>query len=353
MANYCTDPNASAEEVLARCLAGRRSNGCFSAVTESTDAFVDLIDLDGDGDADGVLYNPTDQTASIFWNRSADVVTGSGTGHQTFEYAPSVCQCFTVPSRVTDELGRVTVYEHDKELRVTKMRRVIGEDDEAEGVTETDDAVWTYDYLALDYDVDGDGNLELAAGDRDYGLVDAMTDAEGVVTRYRYDQLGRLVTVIFAYNTGDEAQVGYTYDLYGNVASVTDELGRTTRYEYDIMDRLLRVTEADPDDFTASGGSNGSLAAPVSTFGYDIVGRLTRATDPLGRTTRFVYDVKDRLVATIDPLGGVTSSSYDRAGNLVATTDQLGRTTRARQWAQIGHKQPAPACLSVHQFARL
>ncbi len=50
---------------------------------------------------------------------------------------------------------------------------------------------------------------------------------------------------------------------------------REDTYAYDGLNRRTTVAQPDPD-------GAGSLASPVTTFGYDAVGNVTSITDPAG-----------------------------------------------------------------------
>ena len=59
----------------------------------------------------------------------------------------------------------------------------------------------------------------------------------------------------------------------------------------------------------------------------DAAGRVTRATDPLGRATRTVIDKLNRVTAVTNPIGGQTSLTYDANSNLLSLTDALIHAT--------------------------
>ena len=98
----------------------------------------------------------------------------------------------------------------------------------------------------------------------------------------------------------------------------------TEYYQYDELNRLVQVTEPDPD-------GAGALTAPVTQFGYDLVGNRTQVTDALGRVTTFEYDARNRLTQITDPdpdgagalAAPVTRYTYDAANNQTAIIDPL------------------------------
>jgi YD repeat-containing protein len=97
-------------------------------------------------------------------------------------------------------------------------------------------------------------------------------------------------------------------------------MSRTTEFTFDNLGRTIAVTQPDPD-----GG--GSLAAPVTAYGYDPVGNLLTVTDPLSHVTTYAYDNLYRRTSITDALSGVTSFTFDAAGQLLTLTDPVANTT--------------------------
>ena len=219
---------------------------------------------------------------------------------------------FSLPTSYTDAEGRQLVYQLDPQTgnRIVS-RRVIGEIDTPTN-GETDDLITRMTYTAQ-------------------GLIDTVTDPLGRITAYGYDAQGRLITMVSAVGTIDEATMGYEYDLAGNRTAMIDGNDNRTEYEYDLLNRLVRTIESDPDDA-------GPLTSPITLFVYDPRGNLTSTTDAQGHTTFSVYDDKDRLVVSIgpDPDGvgplpaPVTNYEYDLSGNLAFLIDPNGHSTEYR-----------------------
>src|SRR5262249_23623105 len=147
------------------------------------------------------------------------------------------------------------------------------------------------------------------------GRVTSQTSATGGVTDYAYDTpcgTGNLCTVTGPPNNdvGTRPVTTYGYDSLGRITSVTDPLGHATTYTYDGLDRIKTVTlpkptSASPLDFT-------------TTYTYDQTDSaypglvLTYATDPNGKVTKQGYDQFGRLVKSIDAQNNVTSYGYTR-----------------------------------------
>lgn len=173
----------------------------------------------------------------------------------------------TVPTNL------VTSYAYDELNRLSNVIQAPGTPSEA--VTE--------------YQYDADDNLTL------------VKDAAGKITRYRYDDFGRVTDII----SPDTGTTQYTYDEADNVKTKTDATGVTVSYDYDPVSRLTRIDFPDDADIT---------------YRYDEAtavngqGRLTTVTDASG-TTRYDYDGQGNIIeqrATIGSTTYVTRYEYNR-----------------------------------------
>lgn len=106
------------------------------------------------------------------------------------------------------------------------------------------------------------------------------------ITRFTYDALGRLATVIDNNNVTAEQ---YSYTANGLPATFIDARGNTTKTTYDGFDRLSQTTYA-----------FGTGLASSESFTYDaddnLKTRVTRKGDMIG----FAYDTLNRLVTKTD-----------------------------------------------------
>src|SRR5206468_243752 len=56
--------------------------------------------------------------------------------------------------------------------------------------------------------------------------------------------------------------------------------------------------------------------------------RITKVTDPVGRSLTLTYDGQDRIISVVDPIGRTFSYAYNTAGSLASVTDpENGITT--------------------------
>ena len=102
-------------------------------------------------------------------------------------------------------------------------------------------------------------------------------------TTYAYDPAGRLATVrqTLAGASGGQIATSYGYDIQGNLISVTDPNGNVTTYVYDDFGRML---------------SQASPVTGTTTYGYDRAGNLLSTTDANGATTVRTYDPLNRVL---------------------------------------------------------
>lgn len=142
------------------------------------------------------------------------------------------------------------------------------------------------------------------------GRVTKLEVSDGVSTwetRYAYDALGNLATVL-------DAEGNSTQFLYGEggapphyLTSIVDPLGRTgVRNEYDDDGRLVAHVDAKGNRIE---------------FDHDLVGRIEEVTDRSGAVTTIFYDEQGREVSKLDPDPGtgvgrlLTTYEYADPGN--------------------------------------
>src|SRR5919106_645428 len=95
---------------------------------------------------------------------------------------------------------------------------------------------------------------------------------------------------------------------------------------------LTSVTLPDPD-------GTGPLAAPVTTYSHDNLGRVISETGPNGHSTSFSHDARSRIKTRTGPTAAgspKTTWVYDLAGQLTSLEDPLGRVT-SYAWDDVGN----------------
>lgn len=117
--------------------------------------------------------------------------------------------------------------------------------------------------------------------------------------------------------------------LPGDLQSVTNSVGQVTQYQlYDEEGRVKRsvapngiVTDI---AYTPRGWVNsitlsaGAAAAQVTTYAYELDGRVATTTLPDGTTLSYSYDAGKRLTGITDGAGNTVTYTLDTAGNRIA-----------------------------------
>ena len=151
-----------------------------------------------------------------------------------------------------------------------------------------------------------------AAGD-----VAKTTNAEGLVSTFTYDGLGRAATKTEVSDTYPNGlATSYTYDGQDRVTSQTDPVvtdritgathNATTSSTYDVDGNITAQTVAD--------GTGGDSARSSSST-YNNFGELASSTDALGRVTTFGYDAYGHKISEVDPANTETDYTYDADGH--------------------------------------
>lgn len=142
------------------------------------------------------------------------------------------------------------------------------------------------------------------------GAVQSLTDGENNKTSYVYDGYDRTYETHFpaAAKGADTSSASdyeaMLYDPAGNVTYRRLRDGTSISFTYDKLDR--------PTLKDLPGGE------PDVSYGYDLLGRLTSASQP-GYAVSFSYDALGRNLTQVSPLGTV-SSQYDVAGRRTRLT---------------------------------
>ncbi|HEX2762957.1 MAG TPA: RHS repeat-associated core domain-containing protein [Allosphingosinicella sp.] len=142
------------------------------------------------------------------------------------------------------------------------------------------------------------------------GLVQTVTDAESNKTTYQYDGHDRLLKTRFPSSTqgaGTSSTTDYEqygYDANGNRTSFRNRANETIAYAFDALNRTT--------------GKDLPGTEPDVTYGYDLLGRMTSATQT-GNSLSFTYDALGRNLTQVGP-NGTVSSTYDGAGRRTRLT---------------------------------
>ncbi|MDJ0383208.1 LamG-like jellyroll fold domain-containing protein [Streptomyces sp. G-G2] len=150
------------------------------------------------------------------------------------------------------------------------------------------------------------------------GDIASMTDPNGLVTKFTYDNLGRVLT-----NTA---------------ISDTFPAGLVTSFGYDGESRVTSQTDA-----KATNRVTGAVHQPQTTTVFDADGQVLSQTvaDLTGgdasRTVSTIYNAYDEAATTTDATGGIKNYTYDAYGNQATVKDALGNVT-AYTYDPNGHQ---------------
>lgn len=181
-----------------------------------------------------------------------------------------------------------------------------------EAVTDPTGAVTRYAYDddgRLSQVVDADGRVRLTLVYDGEGRVKRQDFPGGEVTAFNYGPGVRTTTVI---DEVTDATVVFEHDEHGQLVSLTDPFGSTVERRYDSTGRLVDGTGRDGGLIRNQYGESGLI---VEENG--------------GAVTRYTYDASDRVVTTVDPLGAETHYAYEGSARLASVvTGPDGAITR-------------------------
>ena len=235
----------------------------------------------------------------------------------------------------TDPLLQTTEYVYDNLYRLTD--RFDPDPDEPEEGLAPPHTSYTYDLV---------GNRK--------SLTDPVGNADANQYQYHtttwfYDDLDRVKTERIMLPVAGQPTAfdrSFEYDPVGNLKTLTDRNGRVTTYDYDNLGRQTHERWWD-----------GQTEVHTFNYGYDLAGRLTSAADPAtGAASSYAYQYDDigRLKQTTINVGTpevVLARAYDKTGfrkelaatvdgvadfKNVYTPDALGRVVRVDQTSQEG-----------------
>ncbi|MBA3957352.1 MAG: RHS repeat protein [Parachlamydiaceae bacterium] len=161
------------------------------------------------------------------------------------------------------------------------------------------------------------------------------------VFSYRFDTQDHLISSLETATDGTTKLNSYLYDQLGNRTSSIDSLGNETLCEYDAFGRLATIRYPRLSD-TRDGPKS-----PVEERSYDILNRIVKVTDTLGKTTTTRYNARGKQIEICHSdktkelfryaLDGTLAESIGQnKTRTVYTTDFLGRVTRKESFDSSG-----------------
>jgi YD repeat-containing protein len=146
-------------------------------------------------------------------------------------------------------------------------------------------------------------------------LITRQTSADGTVTSYEYDSIGRQIASTRAAGTLEARTNRIQYDRFGRVWKELSGIGSAA----------LEALGAGATD-----AQKEAIWTQYATMhSYDSANRRTSSTDPLGNKTLFYYDAQGRLTHAINALGEVRTTTYSRLGDATDTRSYTKRLSTA------------------------
>ncbi|MFJ9411834.1 DUF6531 domain-containing protein [Streptomyces sp. NPDC101393] len=225
-------------------------------------------------------------------------------------------------TRVTDALGRVTVYQLNDRGQTTRetdpsgATTSFGWDRYHRLLRRTDPLGRT---TTMEYDAEGnttavtrpDGSRTTAVYN-DFHQPLLVVGADGAGWQYAYDDRGNLLQL----TDPAGAVTRYEHNSFAHLTAVTDAMGQTTRLTTDsaglsvaTTDPVGAVTTCERDPFGRPRMVTDPLGA-VTTYGWTVEGQPAWCTRPDGHSERWFYDAEENLLQHVDPAGGTTSFEY-------------------------------------------
>ena len=163
-----------------------------------------------------------------------------------------------------------------------------------------------------------------------------VTDANGVITDFVWNDLGWLTSVTVAPGAG-EAKSVFAYNATGDVTSITRPGGAALTFTYDDARRLTKIANGSNESINYTRDLMDNITQTKVMSGTTIVAQRNQVFDELGRLIRtigadsaqtwaFGYDKTSNNTTVTDPRSKVWSSSFD-ALNRLATQTEPGANT--------------------------
>lgn len=159
------------------------------------------------------------------------------------------------------------------------------------------------------------------------GTIGSVTDTVGRSITFVHNPSGLLSGVALP----DGRNLSYSY-TGGRLTSVTDVRGGITTYGYDLEGRLDKIIDQKNNTVVQNTyGADGRVTGQVDARGnaaastWDATTETSTITDTRGKVWKDVYK-NNILKSRTDPLGNKTSYGYDADLNLTSVTDPRGNT---------------------------
>lgn len=163
-----------------------------------------------------------------------------------------------------------------------------------------------------------------------WGRINAVGFSDGVKEQYEYTLAGQVSRA----TDGNGNSVEYRFNSFGKVRERIDQLGYVERFQYDEDGNLSLYTDRDGNcvyrTYNVLGNpvyekatDKNAENAVITTYGYDSLGRLTRAVCG-GHSYEYYYNEQGRLREKRCGGKRLISYKYDNAGQMIQMTNPEG-----------------------------
>ncbi|QSX36523.1 RHS repeat-associated core domain-containing protein [Shewanella sedimentimangrovi] len=241
----------------------------------------------------------------------------------------------TNKTTVTNPLGQVTDYNY---TIINNKKRIVSVSRQGGQFCGAANQSYTYDNL---------------------GLQDKVTDWDGKVTDYDYNNKGQLLSITQAYGTSDAVTTSYTWNTsFGHLPDSIETPYLLTEFTYDDKQHVTQIKKTNLTSYGVPGEvritdidytfhPNGRVASmtidgprtdvdDVSVTYYNDKGLMTSMVDAIGNTRTFnSYDGNGNLTSETAPNGLVTTYTYD-VNNRLQSVKQGTRVARTFTYNALG-----------------
>lgn len=180
---------------------------------------------------------------------------------------------------------------------------------------------WEYDnHGNVIKEMDAIGRTVLREYDLNDNLILEKHPEEQFKISYAYDFSNRLIEKKESHHDGEQFITHYAYDLAGNKVSQIDHFGNETKYRYDDLNRLIETI------YPQINGLNG-LHQPTRKADYDCMGNCVKETDERNFATEKKFNARGQVTSILLPDGQLEKFEYALDGSLIKKTASNGTTT--------------------------
>lgn len=190
--------------------------------------------------------------------------------------------------------------------------------------------VYKYDTLGKIITIINAKNQTVNIEYNDNGDVTKKISPDGSYEELAYDEHKNLIShSLLSKDGNDKFTTAYTYDTNHNLVQKIAPNSDTTSYSYNTDNLLIMQTSPKGNSVTYEYDEYKRVQSIIypngnsTSYRYDTIGRVIKQIDQLGNEVRFIYDNADRVVEIINALGNSARFTYDQRGNRLTATDPM------------------------------